>query len=50
MPLWQYVPLALPVGVVGSIIPWNYPTVLAIVKLGPALATGFTVVNPIKTS
>eukprot|EP00102_Acyrthosiphon_pisum_P015649 XP_008186312.2 PREDICTED: LOW QUALITY PROTEIN: aldehyde dehydrogenase [Acyrthosiphon pisum] len=33
-----------PIGVVGSIIPWNYPIVLAIVKLGPALATGCTVV------
>jgi len=33
-----------PVGVVGSIIPWNYPIVIAIVKLGPALATGCTVV------
>nr|QUH22251.1 aldehyde dehydrogenase 1 [Megoura viciae] len=33
-----------PVGVVGSIIPWNYPIVIAIVKLGPALAAGCTVV------
>ncbi|XP_060879078.1 aldehyde dehydrogenase 1A1-like [Metopolophium dirhodum] len=33
-----------PIGVVGSIIPWNYPIVIAIVKLGPALATGCTVV------
>ncbi|CAI6351710.1 unnamed protein product [Macrosiphum euphorbiae] len=33
-----------PIGVVGSIIPWNYPIVLAIVKLAPALATGCTVV------
>ncbi|XP_060854833.1 aldehyde dehydrogenase 1A1-like [Rhopalosiphum padi] len=33
-----------PVGVVGSIIPWNYPTVIAVGKLAPALATGCTVV------
>jgi acyl-CoA reductase-like NAD-dependent aldehyde dehydrogenase len=33
-----------PVGVVGAIIPWNYPTCLACWKLGPALATGCTVV------
>jgi aldehyde dehydrogenase (NAD+) len=33
-----------PVGVVGSIIPWNYPILMAAWKLGPALATGCTVV------
>jgi acyl-CoA reductase-like NAD-dependent aldehyde dehydrogenase len=33
-----------PVGVVGAIIPWNYPSCLAAWKLGPALATGCTVV------
>ncbi len=33
-----------PVGVVGAIVPWNYPTSLATWKLGPALATGCTVV------
>jgi aldehyde dehydrogenase (NAD+) len=33
-----------PVGVVGAIVPWNYPTSLAAWKLGPALATGCTVV------
>jgi acyl-CoA reductase-like NAD-dependent aldehyde dehydrogenase len=33
-----------PVGVVGAIIPWNYPTCLACWKLGPALAAGCTVV------
>ncbi|KAF0765034.1 aldehyde dehydrogenase-like isoform X1 [Aphis craccivora] len=33
-----------PVGVVGSIIPWNYPTVIAVRKLAPALAIGCTVV------
>ncbi len=33
-----------PVGVVGQIIPWNFPLVLASWKLGPALACGNTVV------
>jgi acyl-CoA reductase-like NAD-dependent aldehyde dehydrogenase len=33
-----------PVGVVAAIVPWNYPTCLAAWKLGPALATGCTVV------
>ncbi len=32
-----------PIGVVGAIVPWNYPTCLAAWKLGPALATGCTV-------
>ncbi len=33
-----------PVGVVGSIAPWNYPLQMAVWKLGPALAAGNTVV------
>ena len=33
-----------PVGVVGAIIAWNFPLLLAAWKLGPALATGCTVV------
>ena len=33
-----------PVGVVAAIVPWNYATCLACWKLGPALATGCTVV------
>ncbi|KAL4931472.1 aldehyde dehydrogenase ALDH [Aspergillus undulatus] len=33
-----------PVGVVGQIIPWNYPLSMACWKLGPALACGNTVV------
>lgn len=33
-----------PVGVVGQIAPWNYPVMMAIWKLGPALAAGCTVV------
>ncbi len=33
-----------PVGVVGAIIPWNFPLLMAVWKLGPALASGCTIV------
>ena len=33
-----------PVGVVGQIIPWNFPLLMAAWKLAPALATGCTIV------
>ncbi|HYA19107.1 MAG TPA: aldehyde dehydrogenase family protein [Burkholderiales bacterium] len=33
-----------PLGVVGQIIPWNFPLLMAAWKLSPALATGCTVV------
>ncbi|MDX6650298.1 MAG: betaine-aldehyde dehydrogenase [Solirubrobacteraceae bacterium] len=33
-----------PVGVVGQISPWNYPLMMAVWKIGPALATGNTIV------
>jgi len=33
-----------PVGVVGGIVPWNFPVVLSIMKIAPALATGCTIV------
>lgn len=33
-----------PVGVVGQIIPWNFPLLMLAWKLGPALATGCTVI------
>lgn len=33
-----------PVGVIGSISPWNFPFIMAIWKIGPALAAGNTVV------
>lgn len=33
-----------PLGVVGAIVPWNFPLLIATWKLGPALATGNTVV------
>ncbi|HEY7833592.1 MAG TPA: aminobutyraldehyde dehydrogenase [Ktedonobacterales bacterium] len=33
-----------PVGVVGQLCPWNYPLMMAIWKIGPALAAGNTVV------
>jgi phenylacetaldehyde dehydrogenase len=33
-----------PIGVVGAIIPWNFPFVMALWKMCPALATGSTIV------
>ena len=33
-----------PVGVIGQIAPWNYPLMMAVWKIGPALATGNTIV------
>jgi acyl-CoA reductase-like NAD-dependent aldehyde dehydrogenase len=33
-----------PVGVVGAIVPWNFPVVLSVMKFGPALAAGCTIV------
>jgi len=33
-----------PIGVVGSIAPWNYPLMMAIWKIGPALAAGNVVI------
>src|SRR4029077_6654389 len=42
----EYVSFTLkePVGVVGAIIPWNGPLTASVWKIGPALATGCTVV------
>ncbi|MBI3926195.1 MAG: gamma-aminobutyraldehyde dehydrogenase [Armatimonadetes bacterium] len=40
-----------PVGVVGSITPWNYPLMMAVWKIAPALAAGNTVVlKPAETT
>jgi len=40
-----------PVGVISQIAPWNYPLMMAIWKIGPALATGNTVVlKPAETT
>jgi phenylacetaldehyde dehydrogenase len=33
-----------PIGVVGAIIPWNFPLLMAVWKVGPALATGCSIV------
>ncbi len=33
-----------PVGVVGQIIPWNFPLLMAAWKVGPALTTGCTII------
>ncbi len=51
-PSFAYVPdmefasqtLREPVGVVGQIIPWNFPLVMAVWKIAPALAAGCTVI------
>ena len=41
---WLSYVLREPVGVVGQIVPWNFPLAMAAAKLGPALAAGCTVV------
>ncbi|KAL5572684.1 hypothetical protein UlMin_022281 [Ulmus minor] len=42
-PLQAYT-LAEPIGVVGAIIPWNYPSTMFFLKVSPALAAGCTIV------
>ena len=43
--------VAEPLGVVGQVIPWNFPLLMAAWKLAPALATGNTVVlKPAETT
>lgn len=40
-----------PIGVVGHIVPWNYPTTMFFFKVSPALAAGCTmVVKPAEQS
>jgi betaine-aldehyde dehydrogenase len=40
-----------PIGVIGQIAPWNYPMMMAIWKIGPALAAGNTIVlKPAETT
>jgi betaine-aldehyde dehydrogenase len=40
-----------PIGVIGQITPWNYPIMMAVWKIGPALATGNTIVlKPAETT
>jgi betaine-aldehyde dehydrogenase len=40
-----------PVGVVGQITPWNYPLMMAVWKIGPALAAGNTLIlKPAETT
>ncbi len=41
---WHAYTLREPVGVVGQIVPWNFPFVMAVAKIAPALAVGCTVV------
>ncbi|WP_129790474.1 aldehyde dehydrogenase [Sphingosinicella sp. CPCC 101087] len=41
---WHAFTLREPVGVVGAIVPWNFPFVMSVAKIAPALAAGCTVV------
>ncbi|HWL47288.1 MAG TPA: aldehyde dehydrogenase family protein, partial [Sphingomonadaceae bacterium] len=41
---WLAYTLREPVGVCGQIVPWNFPLVMAVGKIAPALAAGCTVV------
>src|SRR5690606_15031011 len=41
---WQAFSRREPIGVVGQIIPWNFPLLMAAWKLAPALTCGCTVV------
>jgi succinate-semialdehyde dehydrogenase/glutarate-semialdehyde dehydrogenase len=41
----RHMVLRTPIGVVGAISPWNFPLVLAVRKIAPALAAGCTVVH-----
>ena len=41
---WHAYTVREPIGVAAQIIPWNFPLLMAAWKLGPALATGCTVV------
>jgi acyl-CoA reductase-like NAD-dependent aldehyde dehydrogenase len=44
MPGQRSITRHVPLGVVGAIVPWNFPVLLAIWKIGPALLTGNTLV------
>src|SRR5918912_4072373 len=44
MPGYTSMVLREPMGVVGQVAPWNYPLMMAVWKIGPALAAGNTVV------
>ncbi|WP_213959307.1 aldehyde dehydrogenase family protein [Variovorax sp. dw_954] len=41
---WHAYTLREPIGVVGAIVPWNYPLMMAVTKIASALAAGCTVV------
>src|SRR6202000_1212072 len=41
---WHAYSMREPVGVVGQIIPWNFPVLMAVWKIAPALAAGCTIV------
>jgi phenylacetaldehyde dehydrogenase len=41
---WHAYSIREPIGVVGQIIPWNFPLLMAVWKIAPALAVGCTIV------
>ncbi len=41
---WHAYSIREPVGVVGQVIPWNFPLLMAVWKIAPALAAGCTIV------
>ena len=41
---YQAFTLREPIGVVAQIIPWNFPLIMAVMKLAPALAAGCTII------
>ncbi|WP_428493327.1 aldehyde dehydrogenase family protein [Rhodopila sp.] len=41
---WHAYSIREPVGVVGQIVPWNFPLLMAVWKIAPALAAGCTIV------
>lgn len=43
-PGFQIITMREPVGVVGAIVPWNFPLVIALYKIAPALAAGCSIV------
>ncbi len=43
-PAYHAYSLKEPIGVVGAIVPWNVPLVMAVAKMGPALSVGCTMV------
>jgi len=43
-PAWHAYTNREPIGVVGAIVPWNFPLIMAVAKLAPAITAGCTLV------